>query len=213
MEPMEPEALSSLLERLSLPPTDALVDGLWRLTLALDEWADKLGLSTIRGFDEVLLRHVLDSLLLTRAVPRPSLLIDIGTGPGAPALPLALAWPETRVIAIDSRRRSNWLVEKLARDLPLPNVEHLCVRAEDPDTLAELGGRADLVCSRGLAKPRRAVELSMPYVRPGGAVAVLTGPEVDAMALLPSEEVRIEAVPGTDWQRRILLSARTSGGE
>jgi 16S rRNA (guanine527-N7)-methyltransferase len=207
---MDQTAIATALDALGLVSRDGLADSLWRLALSLDEWAAKLGLSNLRGIETVVLRHVLDSLLLTRVVPQPEVLIDIGTGPGVPALPLALAWPETRVIAMDSRRKSNWFVERAGRDIPIPNAEHVCARAEAPETLERLGGVADLVCSRGLARPRLAVELSLPYLRQGGTVAVLTGPEVDVMPLEPGELVRVEAVPGTDWQRRILLATRTS---
>lgn len=207
---MDQNDIAAVLDQLGLAPREGLAEKLWRLALSLDEWGAKLGLSNLRGIETVALRHVLDSLLLTRVVAQPEVLIDIGTGPGVPALPLALAWPETRVIAMDSRRKSNWFVERAAREIPIPNAEHACSRAEAPETLERLGGAADLVCSRGLARPRLAVDLSLPYLRVGGTVAVLSGPELDVLRLGPGELVRVETVPGTDWQRRILLSTRTS---
>jgi 16S rRNA (guanine527-N7)-methyltransferase len=207
---MDPPTLARVLTDLGLDPTPGLLDRIEQLAAGLDEWAPKLNLSNITGHDLVLVRHVLDALLLTRVVPRPGRLIDVGTGPGVPALPLALVWPETEIVTVDSRRKSGWLVEHLARDLGLANVKQLCERAESPVTLSRYSCWADVVCSRGLAKPRRAIDLCMPLARPGGTVAALTGPEVDEMELRPDERVATEVIPDAGWQRRILLAVRTS---
>jgi 16S rRNA (guanine527-N7)-methyltransferase len=200
--------LERTLDLLGLGARPDLPALLWRLALELEEWASKLGLSNITDFDEILLRHVLDSLLLSKVIEQPEMLVDVGTGPGMPAAPLALLWPETRVVAIDSRRKSGWFVERLAQQLPARNLSHVCARAESGEALRALGGQADVVCSRGLAKPRRAVELCAGFAKEAGLVVVLTGPEADELVLSAEETVVVEEVPGTEWRRRILLSPR-----
>ncbi len=71
------ELLMRTLGRLSLEATPPQVDALLELTRELTFWAPQLGLSTLRDENVVLIRHVLDSLLLTPLVEPPSTLLDI----------------------------------------------------------------------------------------------------------------------------------------
>lgn len=215
---MNQRRFETLLARTRLSGGPQADDRYWRLVLELEEWADQLGLSNLRDREEIAVRHVLDALLMIRVVAPPGRLIDVGTGPGVPALPLAIAWPECEVIALDSRRKSNWFVERTAKQLGLANVAHVCARAESAVVSVDLAGSADLVCSRGLAKPRRAIELTSPFRAAEGVVVTMTGAEAEELELLEGESVVIEALGTHEWQRWFILShgrpphERTSGG-
>jgi len=196
--------LRDTLEWLGLRPSPGLGDRLGQLAVELAEWGPQLGLSSIGDANLSLVRHVLDSLLLLTVVEQPSVLADVGTGAGVPALALALAWPDTQVVAIDSRHRSGWLVIRLAERLSTGNVTHICARARDPKVVAELGGRADLVCARGLARVERAVALCSPLASRDGTVAILGGPDLDGLPAREGWHAEVVCLPGTDWRRRIL---------
>jgi len=199
------DLLEAALEWLGVGSRPGLPDRLAWLAGELAEWAPRLGLSSIRDANLSLVRHVLDSLLLLKAVEQPSLVVDVGSGAGLPGLPLALVWPDTRVVAIDGRRRSSWLVTRLAETLSARNLTHLCLRAESPAVVAEVDQGADLVCAKGLAKVETAVDLCAPLAAPTGEVAILGGPDLDRLPAREGWRVEVVSLPGTDWRRRILV--------
>jgi 16S rRNA (guanine527-N7)-methyltransferase len=202
---MDRRLVVTTLEHVGLAGPDDLIDQLLELTGELAFWGPKLGLSTLEDENVVLVRHVLDSLLLAKGTPAPPNLLDIGTGAGLPAVPLAMAWPRCHVVAMDGKRKSNWLVTKLASQFALENLKHVCRRSDSAEARGALAGQFDMVTSRGLAQVDKALALSRPYLTPQGVISVLGGPDLDERAGHPSEELRIVEIPGTEWRRRILL--------
>lgn len=79
-------------------------------------------------------RHIRHSLALaSRAFPAGAVVVDWGTGGGMPGLPLAIAFPETHFVLVDSVGKKIRAVQTLARRLGLVNVEGWCGRAETFD--------------------------------------------------------------------------------
>jgi 16S rRNA (guanine(527)-N(7))-methyltransferase RsmG len=77
-------------------------------------------------------RHVLDSLNpIDLFVQPPTSLLDVGSGGGFPGIPLAIAWPETRVTLLESREKKCGFLERAVRELGLKNVKMACARLED----------------------------------------------------------------------------------
>jgi 16S rRNA (guanine527-N7)-methyltransferase len=83
---------------------------------------------------DVFTRHIADSLnpISLFSAP-PSSVLDIGSGGGLPGIPLAIAWPETRVLLLESRERKAGFLEQAVRTLQLRNARVLCARLEDLD--------------------------------------------------------------------------------
>lgn len=111
---------------------------------------------------EFALRHILDSLLIVPLVPRGIRVLDLGSGPGFPAWPLALARPDLQVCAVDS---SGKMINFLRRH-PLPNLVLEQVRAEDWGVRDSF----DLVTARALAPLGVLLELCAPPCIIGGAI-------------------------------------------
>lgn len=193
------------LEHVGLALDSDQVDTLLALATELTFWAPQLGLSTLRDENMVLTRHVLDSLLLAAVAREATSVLDIGTGAGLPAVPLAIAWPEQQVTAMDGKRKSHWLVSRLASQFGLNNLQHACMRADSPEALQAFSGQIGLVTCRGLAQVERALALCRPFRAPTGMTAVLGGPDLDGRSLTAGQELHCVGIPGTDWRRRILL--------
>lgn len=194
------------LAGLRCPPPGSDASGrLWRLAGEFAYWGPRLGLSAVNTLPQALVRHVLDSLLLARLLEPPGVLVDVGTGVGAPALPLAIVWPDTRVVAVDSRRRSRWLVERLSHEVMAQNVEHYCTRAERLWRAGDLYRAADVVCARALAKPSKALDLCRPFARPTGIVALFVSSSVTSEDLPGPAVCHDLQVPGSAWRRRIAV--------
>ena len=112
--------------------------------------------------EECWLRHFIDSLLFQDLIPHGAAVLDIGTGPGLPAWPLACARPDLQVTALDSTGK---MIDFLV-SCPLPNLRPVKARAED------LGVREafDVVTGRALAPLAVQLELSAAPARIGGFV-------------------------------------------
>lgn len=151
--------------------------------------------------EECWLRHFVDSLLFQDLIPEGCSVLDVGTGPGFPAWPLACARPDLRVTAIDS---SGKMIGFLA-SFSLPNLEAVQVRAEEWGRREEF----DVVTGRALAPLPIQLELSAPACRVGGAVIPMRTPN-DANQFESSgagklglrfDHVERRTLPGTDIER------------
>jgi 16S rRNA (guanine527-N7)-methyltransferase len=77
-------------------------------------------------------RHVLDSLNALTAFPTPPRsALDIGSGAGLPGIPLAIAWPDSKVVLLESRERKAGFLEHAIRTLGLRNARVVCARLEE----------------------------------------------------------------------------------
>src|SRR5690606_22663647 len=95
----------------------------------LDRWNKTYNLTAIRDPHEMLHKHLLDSLSMWRHV-RPGRLADLGTGPGLPGIPLAMAVPGLEVTLGESIAKKTRFLREVVRSLGLANVRVLESRAE-----------------------------------------------------------------------------------
>jgi len=99
-------------------------------------------------------------------------IVDVGSGGGAPGIPLAASLPDRQVTLLEAERRK---VEFLWRwKEGLPNLEVIWGRAEEQPT--DMYGVA---VAKALAPPPVAAEWTLPLVRPGGAVVLWIGPSAE----------------------------------
>lgn len=140
------------------------------------------------------LRHFIDSLLIAPLLSSGAAVLDIGTGPGFPAWPLAVARPDLRIAAIDSAGK----MLRFLRSQPLPNLEVLDGRVEELDRREEF----DFVTGRAVAPLAIQLELSAPFCKIGGSVIPFRTPadrEVaqkfpgDMLGLSPPDLIDISA--------------------
>jgi 16S rRNA (guanine527-N7)-methyltransferase len=133
------------------------------------------GLTALRELEEARRVLVEDSL---RAAPLLAGLgdpvVDVGSGGGAPGIPLALALPERQFVLLESQRRKCAFLEHWAP----PNARVVCGRAEEQE--ADWAGAA---VAKALAPPPVAAEWCLPLVRPGGAVVLFVGPTAAVSAV------------------------------
>lgn len=162
-----------------------------------------VNLTAIRDPEEAALRHVVDSLsLFSLGVIRPGdRILDIGTGAGFPAAPLAIL-SDCEVTALDSVQKKVRFVAEAGEALGLHNLHALAGRAEE---LAHTGLREsfDLVTARGVTKLRALAEYALPFAKVGGHLLAMKGEDVaeeieeasHALAALGGELIRVERIP------------------
>ena len=144
----------------------------------LDRWLERLletpGLTSIRDPAQAHRVHLEESLALVPHVERfRGSIIDVGSGGGAPGIPLAAALPEREIVLLEANRRKCDFLESVACDFP--NARVVCGRAEEQET-----DRFGVAVAKALALPPVAVEWCLPLVAVGGAAILLVGPTADA---------------------------------
>jgi 16S rRNA (guanine527-N7)-methyltransferase len=140
---------------------------LLELAELLAHWAPRMNLTGHSGPRDILLHLVLDALALDRQLPAADRIADLGSGAGFPGLPIAVLRPETQVFLVDSRERRHHFQRAAIRSLGLDNVESIRGRIEQLEP-RECAG----VVAQALARPRRAVELALPWCESGGWIAI-----------------------------------------
>ena len=164
----------------------------------IERWLAELvatpGLTSVAGA-EARRVHLDESLAALETVQRfEGPIVDVGSGGGAPGIPLADALPGREVTLLEATRRKcefleRWLVE-------LPNLRVVCGRAEE-QSLDAWG----VAVAKALAPPPVAAEWCLPLVAPGGAALLYVGPTAQAdrvaqVAGLLAAELEPDSPPG-----------------
>ena len=192
------------LVRLGLTLTAADQERLLHLLEALGRWNRLYSLTSIREPAAQVAYHLLDSLVAADFVAGEHIL-DLGTGPGFPGLPLAVAQPARRFVLLDSNDRKLRFARQMQIELALENVQVVHSRVEDYHP--ERG--FDTVIARAFAPLPTLLSLSEPLLAAGGQVLALKGAQAaDEVAALDSRW-RVTglvpvAVPGVDAGRHIV---------
>lgn len=125
-------------------------------------------LNLISKNDEKLLweKHIFDSLAIEKFFEKyntaPKTLLDFGTGGGFPAIPIALAYPEIEVTAMDSIRKKINAISTIKNELKIRNLTPLCGRVETLDK------KFDIITSRAVANLGKIVEYAIPRLKKDG---------------------------------------------
>jgi 16S rRNA (guanine527-N7)-methyltransferase len=141
----------------------------------LIEWNKKINLTAITDYSSVQVKHFLDSLTITLALPekwleRPDFnIVDIGTGAGFPGVPLKILFPRPRLVLIEPTTKKTAFLHHIIRKLELENVEVLNSRAEEAAHLPLYREQFALVLSRAVALLPTLVELTLPFCQIGGS--------------------------------------------
>ena len=152
----------------------------------IDRWLADLvatpGLTAVSG-EEARRVHVEESLAALPVVRRfDGPIVDVGSGGGAPGIPLAQALPEREVTLLEATRRKCDFLERWAGELP--NARVVCGRAEEQPV-----DSWGVAVAKALAPPPVAAEWCLPLVEPGGAAVLYVGPTAlaDRVALVAGQ--------------------------
>jgi 16S rRNA (guanine527-N7)-methyltransferase len=201
------DALESGLAALALDP--ALAPRLRDYLALLARWNRAYNLTAIRDPDEMVGKHLLDSLAMHRFVRGTGALADLGTGAGFPGIPLALACPDLRVTLVESNGKKARFLREAVRTLELGNARVAESRIEALDE----AGRYDAITARALAALPLIVALGGHLLRPGGQLLAMKGvvPQDEIAALPPGwrvESVQPLTVPGLEAERHLVVVVR-----
>lgn len=164
------EQLKLNLQDLGLNPSDGQIEQFIKYYELLVEWNSFMNLTAITEFDEVCLKHFVDSVSLCKAIDctEKKKVIDIGTGAGFPGIPLKIMFPNLKITLLDSLGKRVKFLNEVIQKLGLTDIEAIHGRAED--FVKEKGSREgyDLCVSRAVANLSTLSEYCLPYVKKEG---------------------------------------------
>lgn len=189
-------------------PAQPLAARLLDYLALLDRWNKTYNLTAIRDPREMLSKHLLDSLSMWPHV-RDGKLADLGTGPGLPGIPLALARPGLQVTLVESNGKKTRFLREVVRQLGLPNVRVLESRAEAVDE----PGAYDQITARAMDTLAGILAVGGHLLAPGGRLLAMKGqrPDAEIAALPPGwrvDTVQPLAVPGLEGDRHLVTVTR-----
>lgn len=183
-----------------------------RLLAYLDElqkWNSAYNLTAVREPQQMVTRHLLDSLAVLPLVS--GRVLDVGAGAGLPGIPLAIARPDLVVTVLDSNGKKARFMRHAVRALGLVNVDVAEARVEEFSASAPF----DCIVSRAFASLADFVGQTDHLLAPGGQWIAMKG-KLDAteLAAVPAtaeiRETRRLAVPGLDEDRHAIIVVRKS---
>ncbi len=197
-----------------------LAQGIATLDLALDaatqrrlleyialiaKWNRVHNLTAVRDSAQMVGNHLLDCLAVVPHLT-PGAVVDVGSGPGLPGIPLALAWPQQAVTLIDSNHKKAAFLRQAVIELGLDNAQVVCERVE---TWQPPRGY-DIVISRAFSDLPEFVQLAGRLCAPGGMLAAMKGVHpYEELAQLPGtfklRSVVPLKVPGVQAERHLVL--------
>src|SRR4249919_1302884 len=174
----------------------------------LDRWNRTYNLTAVRDPADMVARHLLDSLAMLPFVGDGAL-ADLGTGPGLPGIPLAIARPQLQVTLVESNGKKARFLREAVRTLQLRNARVSESRIESLDEPAAY----DAITARALATLPLIVELGGSLPKPAGRLLAMKGARPDEeIAALPDgwrvDGVQRLVVPGLAAERHLVVVVR-----
>ncbi|HSN00365.1 MAG TPA: 16S rRNA (guanine(527)-N(7))-methyltransferase RsmG [Rudaea sp.] len=203
--------LQAGLAELGLAPGAEAVERLLDYVELLVRWNAAYNLTAVRLPQDMITRHLLDSLAVARLV-RGDSLADLGTGAGLPGIPLAILAPERQHVLIDSNGKKVRFLREAVRTLGLENVRVEQTRVENAR------GQYDCITARAFATLGDMLRMGGHLLAPGGIWLALKGQLTkDEILGVPAgfavADVVSLNVPGLGAARRVAIIKRTKAQE
>lgn len=177
--------LGLFCEDVGLELPEGAEERLSRFSQRLAEANTVMNLTRVADPEGIASRHLGDSLVFCACLdggPHRPLVLDLGTGPGLPSIPLAIARPDWRITAVDSTRKKMAFVEAMKVELGLENLRPLSERAETLAHLPEHREKYDAVVARAVARLPVLLEVTIPFLKVDGFLFAAKGSRADEEA-------------------------------
>lgn len=200
-------ALKQGISQLGLALSEHQIDQLIRYLNLLIKWNKAYNLTAVRNPMEMIDRHLVDSLSVVPFIEGKRI-IDVGSGPGLPGIPLAICYPELPVTTLDSNGKKTRFQLQVKGELGLDNLTVVNERVENCNFEP-----FDQVISRAFASLEDMINWTQQLCHQEGVFLAMKGlyPEEELSALPDGYELKVchrLNVPGTEGERHLLVLGR-----
>ena len=203
-------------ESLKLPLTEAKQEQLIRYYEYMTEKNKVMNLTAITDFQEVLIKHFLDSLSAAAYIDLtgPKRVIDVGTGAGFPGIPLKIMFPDLEILLLDSLNKRVVFLQETIELLKLKKISAVHGRAEEAAMKKEYREQYDYCLSRAVSNLATLAEYCLPFVKKNGLMVSYKSGDVQnevqnslkAIGILGGnlEAVEMFRLPESDIERSLI---------
>lgn len=140
----------------------------------LYEYNKKVNLVGTKEKTNILIRHIIDSISISKIIPkaRTIKILDIGTGGGFPGIPLSILYKNHEVFLLESKKKSIDFINEAIEKIGIKNATAICGRAEELAKENNYRENFDFVTSRAFSRTDINLELSLPFCKIGGMTAI-----------------------------------------
>ena len=181
----------------------------------LIEWNKKVNLTAITEPDEIILKHFVDSLTISKYISDGTKVVDVGTGAGFPGIPLKIVRQDVDITLLNSLQKRINFLDEVINELDLEKITTIHSRVEDLAKIKEYREKIDLAVSRAVANLSTLLEYMLPFVKENGLCICMKGPNITqevedskkAIEILGGKIEKIEKInlPGSEIERNIIL--------
>lgn len=179
------------------------------------EWNEKINLTAITDPEEVILKHFIDSLSISKYIENDTCIADVGTGAGFPGIPLKIYRDDLNITLVDSlNKRINFLNEVI-KELDLDDIVTVHSRIEDFGKNGKYREKYDYVTARAVANLTVLSEYLIPIVRVNGECICMKGNNVEeeitdakkAINILGGKISKVDnfKLPDSDIERNVII--------
>lgn len=158
------------LSELGLTITEEQIEKFDKYYEMLIETNKVMNLTSITEFDEVIIKHFIDSLLVVNIfdINQSKKMIDVGTGAGFPGIPIKIMFPHLQITLLDSLNKRLKFLNNVIDELGLKNITTVHGRAEDIAHMDEYREKFSLCVSRAVANLSTLSEYCIPFINESG---------------------------------------------
>ncbi len=208
------EIMKDNLKELNIELSEEQLEQFYGYLNILLEWNKFMNLTGITDPKEVIIKHFIDSLTVLNKINENDYIIDVGTGAGFPGIPIKIAYPNTKVVLLDSLNKRIKFLNEVIEKLNLKEIKTIHGRAEDFGRDKSYREKFDVAVARAVAPLNILLEYLMPFVKINGKCLCMKGSNSqeeilnskNAMKVLGGEleESKDFNLPNTDIKRNII---------
>lgn len=211
------QRIQEAFKKINIELSDLQVNQLLTYYEMLVEWNKVMNLTGITEFDDVLLKHFIDSVAICQItdINKINTVMDVGTGAGFPGMPLKIVFPHLKITLLDSLNKRIQFLNAVIEKLDLEDITTIHGRAEDYGRDTKYREQYDMCVSRAVANLSSLSEYCVPFIKVGGRFISYKAGEVEeevkqaekAVRTLHCEAACIEKIvlPDSDLSRSFVI--------